>query len=316
MPAHESPISREVAKQAAHWLMLMHDGPLSASQQQACERWRSAEPEHERAWQRVQRIQQQLGVLPPHMAMGTLNRQRRQTLKTLLVLAAVLPAGYLGYRATPWREWTADYRTAVGERRQIELADGSLLDLNTDTAIDVQFSADQRLIRLLRGELLITSGADRNSPVHRPLRVTSQHGQMQALGTRFSVRQLEAQTRLAVFEGQVRVTPLSATPAVIGAGEQVSFNASGIGPKQIAFEQDNLWSKGQLIADDMPLDNFLRELSRYRPGLLRCDPSARGLRISGGFQLDNTDAILAALPTTLPVQVESRTRYWITVNKK
>ncbi|WP_109511252.1 FecR domain-containing protein [Pseudomonas ovata] len=309
----EAPISRDVARQAAHWLMLMHDGPLSASQQQACDRWRCAEPEHERAWQRVQRVQQQLGLLPPPMAMGTLNRQRRQALKTLLVLAAVLPAGYLGYRSAPWREWTADYRTAVGERRQIELADGSLLDLNTDTAVDVHFSAQQRLIRLLRGELLIKSGADRDSPVHRPLSVESRDGRMQALGTRFSVRQREAQTQLAVFEGQVRASPKQGVPRVVSAGEQVRFNATGIGPTQTAIEQDTLWSKGRLIADDMPLEDFIRELGRYRPGLLRCDPSIRGLHISGGFQLDNTDAILAALPTTLPVQVLARTRYWVTV---
>ena len=91
MPA-QAPISRDVARQAAHWLVLMHEQPLSAAQQLACTRWRAADPEHERAWQRVQHVQQQLGGLPPSIAIGTLNRERRQALKALLVLAAIAPS--------------------------------------------------------------------------------------------------------------------------------------------------------------------------------------------------------------------------------
>jgi transmembrane sensor len=309
-------ISREVARQAAHWLMLMHDECTSVAEQQACTRWRAADPAHEQAWQRADRVRRQLGLLPPEMAMGTLNRQRRQALKNLLVLAALVPAGYVGYQATPWREWQADHRTAVGKRLQVKLQDGSLVDLNTGTAINVYFNAEQRLIQLLRGEILVDSGADPGQPVHRPLRVTTAQGRMQALGTRFSVRQLDDTTHLAVLQGQVRVEPLHAASRVINPGEQVSFATTYISPPTPVLEQDTRWTTGQLVVDDLPLGDFLRELNRYRPGVLRCEPAARGLRISGGFQLDNTDAILAALPRTLPVQVAYRTRYWVTVSKK
>lgn len=313
---NDRPISREVARQAAHWLMRLHDGPLNSTEHQACAHWRAADPEHERAWERVQQVQEKLGLLPPELAMGTLNRERRQTLKSLLVLAALLPAGYVGYRSLPWPSGQADYQTAVGQRRQIELADGSLIILNTDTAIDVHFSAEQRLVRLLRGEILVDSGADSQSPIHRPLRVQSEQGVMQALGTRFNVRQLGATTRLAVLEGKVRITPLAGSPQVIEAGEQVSFSAGAVGPAQPAPEQGSAWTRGQLIVDDMPLGQFIAELDRYRPGFLRCAGDAAHLRISGGFQLDSTDAILAALPATLPVTLAYRTRYWVTVSKR
>lgn len=312
----DTSVSREVARQAAHWLMLMHDERPSPAQQQACARWRAADPAHERAWQRADRVRQQLGLLPPKVAMGTLNRQRRQALKHLLILAALVPASYAGYRATPWRDWQADHVTGVGERQKLKLEDGSLVDLNTDTAINVRFDAQQRLIQVLRGEILVDSGADPGQPVHRPLRVETAQGRMQALGTRFSVRQLDDSTRLAVLQGKVRVEPRHTAPLVINAGEQVNFGAASIGPARPALEQDTRWTSGQLVADDLALEDFLRELNRYRPGLLRCEADVRGLRISGGFQLDNTDAILAALPQTLPVQVDYRTRYWVTVRKK
>ncbi|GFM86820.1 sensor [Pseudomonas cichorii] len=308
----QAPISRDVARQAAHWLVLMHEQPLSLAQQQACARWRAIDPEHERAWQRVQHVQQQLGGLPPALAMGTLNRERRQALKTLLVLAAIAPAGYLGYRFGTEQGWMADYRTRVGERRQLTLADGSVVDLNTDSAIDVQFDAGQRLIRLVRGEILISTGID---AARRPLRVASEQGLMEPLGTRFSVRQLSGTTQLAVLQGRVRATPAHTASQVVEAGEQVSFSADAFGPLRPASELATRWTQGELVADNLPLRDFLQELSRYRPGRLHCDESASALRISGGFQLDNSDAILSALPITLPVTVSYRTRYWVTVSK-
>ncbi len=306
----QAPISRDVARQAAHWLVLMHEQPLSPAQQQACARWRAADPEHERAWQRVQHVQQQLGGLPPSIAMGTLNRERRQVLKTLLVLAAIAPAGYLGYRFGSGQGWMADYRTRTGERQQLTLADGSVVDLNTDSAIDVRFDAGQRLIRLVRGEILIRTGVDA-----RPLRVVSAQGVMEPLGTRFSVRQFGGSTQLAVLQGRVRVTPEQAASQVVEAGEQRSFSADAFGPLRPASELATRWTQGELVAENMPLGDFLQELTRYRPGRLHCDESASALRISGGFQLDNSDAILAALPVTLPVTVSYRTRYWVTVSK-
>lgn len=313
MPA-QAPISREVARQAAQWLVLMHERPLSTEQQHACAHWRAAHPEHERAWQRVQQVQRQLGSLQPAMALGALNRERRQALKALVV-AVTAPAGYLGYlgyRLGAEQGWMADYRTAVGERRQLTLADGSVVNLNTDSAIDVRFDAQQRLIRLVRGEILISTGAD---AARRPLRVASEQGLMEPLGTRFSVRQRDGITQLAVLEGRVRVVPTHAAQHVVEAGEQVTFSASEFGRVRQTNPLATRWTQGELVAENLPLPEFLQELARDRPGRLHCDDSALALRISGCFQLDNSDAILAALPTTLPVVVSYRTRYWVTVSR-
>lgn len=313
MPTERSPITPEVARQAAHWHMLMLDDNISCAERDACARWRAAAPEHERAWLKAQRVQAQLGLLPPRLAMGTLNRERRQAIKQLLALAIIAPLGYIGYRkVSP----SATYTTTVGERRRVELADGTLLDLNTDTAVDLDFDQDQRLIRLLRGEILVDSGADAHSPHHRPLRVASQEGVMEALGTRFLVRQRDDSTQLAVFEGAVRVSPAHGPHVVVSAGEQMRFDSRGQGAVMAAREQDSLWTRGRLIVEEMPLGQFLAELGRYRSGWLRCHPEVAQVPISGAFQLENTDAILAALPATLPVHVEFRTRYWVSVSAR
>lgn len=307
MSAEPARIAPEVARQAARWHMLMLDPGTSPTQREACARWRAAAPEHERAWQKAQRVQARLGLLPPQLAMGTLNRERRQVMKQLLVLALVAPAGYVGYRqVSP----AGDYRTATGERQRLELADGTVLQLNTQTTVDVDFDDHQRLITLRRGEILVDSGHD---PQHRPLRVVSEQGVMEALGTRFLVRQRDGRTQLSVFEGAVLVTPSNQR---VDAGQQILFDGRNPSSTTPAREQDSQWTRGQLIVEEMPLRDFLGELGRYRSGWLRCQDAVAPLLISGTFQLGNTDAILAALPATLPVRVGYRTRYWVTITPR
>jgi transmembrane sensor len=71
-----------------------------------------------------------------------------------------------------------------------------------------------------------------------------------------------------------------------------------------------------LYAEEMRLADMLAEVARYRSGVLRCDPAVAQLRVSGVFQLDDTDRILAVLAQTLPVRVDARTRYWVTVTSQ
>lgn len=68
-----------------------------------------------------------------------------------------------------------------------------------------------------------------------------------------------------------------------------------------------------LTVIDWRLGDFITELSRYRPGVLRCDPGIAHLRLSGAFRIDNTDTILENLSQSLPVTVRFITRYWATV---
>ncbi|MFP9052261.1 hypothetical protein ACLI10_17345, partial [Enterococcus faecalis] len=76
---------------------------------------------------------------------------------------------------------------------------------------------------------------------------------------------------------------------------------------------DTAWINAELAADDMPLDRFLAELSRYRHGLISCDAPAAKLRISGLFPLNDTDRALQAVARLLPVTVTRRSPYWVRV---
>jgi transmembrane sensor len=317
------PLERTVARAAAVWLVRLHE-EATAQDIAACDRWRAADPAHEQAWQRAQWVNAKFGGVPPTLGMSTLGRKRRvdrrTALKAMTVLWVAGTSAYVVHRSTPWRQWMSDERTAVGERRSIVLADGTRLDLDTATAVDIAFSDTERRLILNAGTILVRTGPDRRALTtsYRPFIVETREGRIRALGTRFVVNQEpggDSATSVAVLQSRVEITPDAAPQSkrIIEAGQQTYFTATGIAPTTRADPHVADWSSGVLYADRMRLDDFAAELGRYRAGILRCDPAVADLRITGAFQLDNTDSILAALPETLPVQLVYRTRYWVTL---
>lgn len=309
-----APIDPGIAGEAADWLVKLHSGCFSEADRLACERWRQRSAEHDRAWTRAQAVLAKLGGLPPGLGRATMEAtaSRRAGLRVLAGLIVATPAGWLAWRAAP-PQWSADYATRSGERRRIELPDGSLLVLNTASAVDLNYDGAQRELRLREGEILLRSA--HSAPADpRPLRVRTAEGSAQALGTYFSVRQMDGRSRVAVIEGRVRVQPRAATAAIVLApGQSVDFSTLAAQPPAASPHPPQAWLDGVLYADDARLADFLQELGRYRPGVLRCDPDVADLRISGGFQADDTDAALLAVSRSLPVRVVYRTRYWVSV---
>ncbi|EHK64149.1 FecR domain-containing protein [Achromobacter arsenitoxydans] len=314
MSAASAPIDPKIAGEAADWLVRLHSGRFSEADRLACERWRQRSAEHDRAWTRAQAVLAKLGGLPPGLGRATVDAAapRRAALRVLAGLIVATPAGWLAWRAAPL-QWTADYATRSGERRRIELPDGSLLVLNTASAVDLDYDGSQRQVRLREGEILLRS-AHAEPPDPRPLVVHTAEGSAQALGTYFAVRQMRDSSRVAVIEGRVRVQPRAALSGVVlDAGQSVDFSAAQTQAPAASPHPPQAWLDGVLYADNQRLADFLQELARYRPGLLRCDPQVADLRISGGFQADDTDAALLAVSRSLPVRVVYRTRYWVSV---
>ena len=312
--------ANDVVDQAAGWLVRLHAGELDAAGRQALNAWRAQHPEHERAWQAAETLAGTLGAIPVGIGMEALGRsrhaQRRLAAKTIAVLLAAPAAGWLG-----WRWWDGelaeDHRTATGERRELQLADGSHLHLNTASAADARFDALQRRIVLQTGEILVQTAPDTIQPP-RPFLVETEHGSIRALGTRFIVhRENSRHTRVTVLEHAVEIRPALGDAALrLDAGQSVRFSAHASGPVQPAPAGSDAWRQGNLIADKQRLEDFLAELSRHRPGILRCAPEVADLRISGVFQLDDTDRILAILQENLPISVRRHTRYWVNVHPR
>jgi transmembrane sensor len=300
---------------AARWYVdLRCDSPNDALHE-AHRRWLERDPQHQQAWERLGRLQGKLDQLNPAVARPTLasaRAKRRDVLKVLSLLLASGAAGTLAWRTTPLPTLMADQRTGTGERRQLRLDDGSQLQLNTATAVDIRYSASLREVRLLSGEILIETAPDAQA---RPFVVHTAEGSIRALGTRFVVRRDGGQTLVSVQQHAVEVRPAGAPDFAtrVEAGQQLRFDSQHSGSVLLATPHADAWSRDMLVVSDWALEDFINELQRYRPGHLGCDGSVGRLRISGAFHLGNTDTILDNLTATLPVRIRRFSRYWASV---
>ncbi len=317
MSSAKAPFSPRTAREAAHWLTLSMEGDLSPGQEQALRHWRDAHPEHERAWLHIEAMRRRMAGLEPQAGYRSLSQQplqaRRRVLKTLLVLGLAGAAGHLAYRDSRYASEEVAYSNGAHAPRTISLSDGSQLTLDADSEISVQFDAQQRLVQLRSGRMLLSSGHGPGT-AHRPLRIQTPQGSVRALGTRFVVELQPGATQVTLFEGAVELQPAQAdtTPLRLSPGQHARFSSTRIESHGRAA-QEPAWSQGVLIADAMRLDAFLAQLSRYRPGLLRCSEEVASLHISGVYPLADSDAVLDALAHSLPVQIRRRSNYWVTV---
>lgn len=322
--------AQQVVKQAINWLLRLRNNSTNPGLRQQCDVWRAAHYEHELAWQRVQSLQAELSnnlraVPGAQVAFNTLENSalglsRRQALKLLSGALLMGSAAWLGKDAVGWQQWTADFATATGERRGFQLPDGTRLELNTASAVDLDYTAQQRLIKLTHGEIIVTCGGiDEGSSFDRPLRVQSRHGVYEGVGARFILRQDADCTRLSVTSGVVLIhSPLATDgmPTRVQTGQSylIDHRRARLAPP---LDMDTgAWVDGLIVTRNMRLRDFLNEVGRYRHGYLTCSADIADLRLSGVFRLEDTDRLLAILPQTLPVQLRYRTRWWVTLERQ
>jgi transmembrane sensor len=303
--------AREVARAAAQWLALLESGEASETDHSRLKAWRDSDSRHENAWQKIQLLRQRFSSLPTELAMATLDRPdlaRRAALKRALALAALMPTAWLVSRQLPLDVWRADLQTGTGEHTRTRLADGSTLQLNTASAVNVNLA--RRQLTLVRGEMAL------NVAGGAALTINAAYGQIIVSRSEVCVRLNERGCNVSVVSGAVQLQPLQGPALQLNAGQQITLQASGAGAVSAFDAKMPGWRDGVLMAQNQPLGDFLRELSRYRSGLLRWEPALESLRITGSFRLDDTDKVLALLAASLPLEVHSRTRFWVTLTPR
>lgn len=309
-------------EQALDWFVVLSSGEVTADERLAFERWLQ-QPEHRRHWLSIETFQRTLQGMPTGIAGAALRNAREPAAgssrrRALGVAGAMLTAALLYRRRDDILELSADVRTVTGEQRDMTLADGSSLTLDSGTALDIRFDGRQRRLVLRSGALMVKT-AHQPGWNAQPFIVETAQGSVQALGTQFSVRQLEqsgwfnrGRAQLAVLEGEVELRTRAAVepPLRLGAGYQLSFDADHADQPQALDADAQAWAQGLLVARNQPLGELVDSLRRYRSGVLLCDEAAAALRVTGVFPLDDTDRILDALAHSFPLEVHRHTRFW------
>ncbi|TPG66892.1 FecR domain-containing protein [Pseudomonas arsenicoxydans] len=316
-PVSSKPVSAKVLDAAIAWQLSLDSG--SPVEREAFSQWHAAHEEHARAWRQLGMLDQRFSVAngPARTALLQSRESIRRRVRKLgsgvaSVVAVIGLALFAGDRYLPVNYWLADQRTATGEQRTLRLADGTLLNLNTHSAVDIRFDEKQRRIVLQEGEILVETGHGDA----RPFIVETREGSMRALGTLFLVKREEEGTRLSVLKSAVAAHPESSPEEqILHEGQQVLMRGNGLGPIVAVNAGADAWTRGMLVVDNARLEDLVHELGRYRRGHLGIAPEIADLRITGSFPLHDTDKALSALLPTLPVQIEQHTPWWVTVAK-
>ena len=302
-----------ISEQAIDWMVALNARTPDDALLQRLTHWLQQDPAHQQAWERLQRrLGRPVATLraleqraPGHAAEARQvllqpTHSRREVLVALASVGLFGGALWGGWRSETTQNWLADLHTGSGERRSFTLADGSRLSLNSASAVDLHFDAGQRLLVLRRGELLIQVATD----PHRPLRVRTAQGQVQALGTRFLVSQEDTATRVVVLEHSVRTSLPDGRWLDLQQGQAALLRRNAIEPLADDQQPRAAWLNGRLEVLDEPLLGVIDALRPYLRGYVRVAPAIGNLRVQGVFPLDQPQQALQALAESLPISIE------------
>lgn len=303
-----------IDRQAAQWLVLLQDKQLTGPQRLAFEQWLASDPRHAESMHKARNAWHMMGLLQQDERYRQPITRHRSPLPGIspwrgLAFACLLVAvGLLGQHAHhQWPLWLAEHSTRHGETRTIELPDGSLADLDSQSAIDVHYDAQQRLVRLRSGRAVF-SVAPMSGEEKRPFRVETLGGITEALGTRFLVSQEPGgDTLVGVLQHSVAVS-LVEQPGQrqrLEQGDSLTYSRRhGLQPAgQFDLQRQTSWQRGVLIFDDQPLDEVLTHINRYSQRTLWLTDRALGQRrVSGLFRLGNIDQALDTIGQELALK--------------
>ncbi len=290
---------------------ILDEARLPATDRQELQRWLDQDPANAQAYRDARRLWHLTGPGAAQLAreedaplQALLRRAQaprlRRRLVPLAMAATVVLAGVLALAWQPERwldDLQADYHTAPGQLRTLTLADGSEVQLDGDSAIDVALTPQGRDVRLRRGAAYFHVSHN-----GQPFVVHANDGEVRVLGTHFEVRRQAASTQVTVEEGKVAVQALPDTPPVLlTAAQRVDYGQGHAGTVQAVSPQQALgWRQGQLSFRRQPLADALAVVQRYYPGRIVLLGSDLGKRqVSGDFASNDPQAVLDAFQGVL-----------------
>ncbi|OZI71417.1 FecR domain-containing protein [Bordetella genomosp. 12] len=312
----------ESLSHAAQWYATLQAEDASDADRHAWRAWLEASAKHALAWRHIEQISQKFDPLRTQggrQAALTSTRIVRQAAsgrrRAMGLIVTGIGLGIIGWSSGRnwWAANMADYHTSVGQQRELTLPDGTRIWLNTDSAVNVHYDDTSRSLTLVAGEILIQTAPDARG---RPFFVNTSSGRLQALGTRFTVHLLDKQVQVDVFEGAVQILTAAGAERRVDAGQQARFGNESISPPGEAAQARQAWSRGIVVADNVPLSQLIDELSRYRRGHISVAPEVADLRVMGTYPANDSDRALALLEQTLPLRIQHPLPWWTTVGPR
>jgi len=303
---------------AALWAARLDGSDLSVADRSALNAWIAAHPSHRRLLSDycqfsadleqplISLVAEGAVQLPPSPT--RVERPSRWKLFTGTALVAMAAAVTLAiWVAQPRTEYNA-IATPLAQRQSITLSDGTRVDLNAHTNLQVSIGRAERRVRLTSGEAFFAVSKD---PA-RPFIIETTAGSVRVTGTTFNVRTENATAlEVTVVEGSVQVRPgdtgkLMGPPVLLGPGDRLSAGPQGVSVKQIsaaALDDVLAWRKGEIVFKGIPLRDALSRFAFYHGRSYSVSDDAANLQLGGRYSLDDPKGFFASLEEILPVHV-------------
>lgn len=310
--------------QALDWLLRLQQAPHDAQLRAELARWCASDVANAHAYEKAERVWRLTGQLAPATAdqwpeppakATVVSLPKRKSARRWWLGAAVAACLLVAVAPSLSLRLQADYRTAQGETRDVTLADGSVVQLDSDTAISVDYSDDHRDVRLLAGQAFFEVTPNKAKPFH----VRADGVRVTVTGTAFNVQLRPGRLGVDVQHGSVRVEDTGNAHVLSGAltaGQRLLY-ADGIAHLQTFVpSQAAAWRQGQLIADDQRVAELVQELAFYLPGkvLLRSD-ALGDKRVTGVYDLRKPEAALRAVIRPHGGEMRSYGRWLLVLSK-
>ncbi len=315
----------QLLDEAAYWAARLASPECTAEERKTFDAWRSRSPAHGRAWAKVECVDQGMSQLAGDhaellamadaaFAASAAPRRDGRRWRALALAAGIAAVGVFATSMTLLRSGsgvsTYESADAANGRRSLTLDDGSTIELDVGTAIEVEMTSAERHIVLLRGRALFQVAHDSS----RPFSVIAGEGRTVALGTRFQVDRRGDAIAVTLAEGSVSVTGLgglNGQSELLRPGEQLSYAVQprAWSKREIDLQVATGWERGRLVFHGTPLSEALLEVNRYvdRPIRLE-DSSLATLPVSGNFIAGDSDLVVSALVQTLPIVAREQSR--------
>ena len=303
--------SAQHLQEAADWLTRLQRPEVEETDWLAFDAWLN-EPGAREAYDAIQAVDEEIFQRGAAVR-GELAEPRRAAAKPAFMidwrwlggLGAAAAAAAIAITVAPWGELLPQpdtlYTTAKGESRTLDLADGTRIDLNTDSHVSVRLEKDARRVTVHEGQALFDVAHDSA----RPFLITAGDETVRVLGTKFDVRRRDGQLSVTVLRGLVEVsTDGEDTPVRLRPGQMLEHveGASGVSVRSVAAEDQVGWRSGRLVYRDQPLGRIVGDMNHYfdRPIRLEGENTAT-LRFSGVLIVDRQDAMVRRLTSLMPI---------------
>jgi transmembrane sensor len=337
-------ISDVVMDDAASWMAILDSERCNMADRAAFAQWLDEDVSHRWAFEELSEVwaklrtlndvepllQQPDVVVFPRVTVAQISPSTvakdnvRSDWSTLAVSVLIGIGALLNFSLSPPSE---EFVTGVGESRDVNLSDGSVLELNSRTTMFVSIDDRRRHIELVDGEAVfhVAKGAP-------PFVVATELGDITALGTSFGVEISEGKLEVSVIEGQVSVTVAGERAPLIeldeSAGFQFENEASLLGAGEVLevtdshqrqkflgteeFRKRLSWRNGVVVFEKQPLQVVIEEMRRYTSVSIHvADSELSDLRISGEYETDDVTQFLAQLQQSYPIVVDDQHAAWI-----